>query len=285
VHADPPGQSGDAAIPEAGALPPGLARRLAAAGITDLADPVAAWRRLRAAEGRRTTGLDLYWLAAAPRGLAASGLPRDERLSLARSANPVLFPGFGVTPDSERPGEPVEIVPYDPDWPRRYAWWRDRLLAALGMVAVRAEHVGSTSVPGLAAKPIIDIQISVADVSDEARYAGPLETAGMRMRSRADAHRYFRPGHGQARDVHLHVCETGGTWERDHLLFRDYLRADPAARDAYVAAKRSAASTWRDDRWAYTEAKTDIILDILGQAERWARGTGWALRPPASPAP
>jgi len=264
------------------APPPDLRRRLVAAGISGAADPVAAWRLLRAAEGRRVTGIDLYRLAAAPRGLAADELPPAERASLAAAAMAVLYPGFGDLPDRARPREPVEIVPYDPGWPGRYLRWRERLVPALGPAAVRIEHVGSTAVPGLPAKPVIDIQLSVADIGDEARYAGPLQATGLLLRTRDDEHRFFHPAPDRPRDIHLHVCAAGGTWEREHPLFRDYLRVRPAARDAYHRAKLAAAATWRDDRFAYTEAKTAVILDILADAERWARATAWALRPPLS---
>lgn len=266
-------------VPEARSLPPHLARWLAAAGITGAEDPLAAWCRLREAEGRRVTGLDLYWLAARRRGLAAHELPRADRARLALSVMPLLAPGFVSVNDAERGREPVEVVPYDPDWTRRFATWRDRLAAALGPAAVRIEHVGSTSVPGLAAKPVIDIQISVPDVGDESRYVRPLEAAGMQMRSRDDVHRFFRPFPDQPRDAHLHLCEPGSDWEREHLLFRDYLRAHPAACERYHQGKSAAARTWRDDRWAYTEAKTGVILDILADAERWARDTTWSPSP------
>jgi GrpB-like predicted nucleotidyltransferase (UPF0157 family) len=79
--------------------------------------------------------------------------------------------------------------------------------------------------------------------------------------------------------VHVHVCQAGSTWERDHLLFRDYVRAHPAARDVYAQDKRDAVRTWADDRWAYTDAKTGMILDILDAAEQWAITTNWSLQP------
>ena len=136
-------------------------------------------------------------------------------------------------------------------------------------MAVRIEHVGSTSVPGLPAKPVIDIQVSVADVGFESMYVASLERVGLQLRSRDDVHRFFRPFAEQPRDVHVHVCETGSDWERDHVLFRDYLRVHPAARDDYAHAKRRAAELWRDDRLAYTDAKTDTVLRILEDAHRW----------------
>jgi GrpB-like predicted nucleotidyltransferase (UPF0157 family) len=71
------------------------------------------------------------------------------------------------------------------------------------------------------------------------------------------------------------VCNVGSTWEREHLLFRDYLRSHEKARDAYAETKRAAARVWREDRWGYTDAKSETILDILDSAEQWATQTGW----------
>jgi GrpB protein len=172
-----------------------LADRLAAAGVGDSAQPWAAWLQLRAAEGNRATVIDLYELVAAPRGLAAQELPPAERLSLARQAMSQTWPGFALTESSDRPTVPLVVTGYDPAWPQTYERWRQVVTAALGPAVPGIEHVGSTSVPGLAAKPIVDIQVSVADLSDEPRYV----------------------------PQHVHVCAAGGHWERDHLLFRDYL--------------------------------------------------------------
>jgi GrpB-like predicted nucleotidyltransferase (UPF0157 family) len=267
------------ADPAPGTLPPDLARRLAAAGVGDTSDPVAAWIKLRTAEGPRASGIDLYRLAARQRGVAVHELPRAGRAALAHAATPVLIPGYGPVAHRRRAPEPVHLVPSDPEWPRRFARWRDRIRAALGATALRAEHVGSTSVPGLAAKPVVDIQVSVADIADEARYAGQLESLGLQLGSRDDVHRYFSPPPERPRELHLHLCQAGSGWEREHLLFRDYLRTHPAAAGRYLAGKQAAAATWRDDRWAYTEAKTDVIVSILDDAERWAHATGWTLPP------
>ena len=84
----------------------------------------------------------------------------------------------------------------------------------------RVEHVGSTSVPGLAAKPVIDIQVSTADVAAEDLYSAPLERAGVQLRYRDNQHRFFRPFPGRSWDVHVHVCAAGSRWERRHLLVR-----------------------------------------------------------------
>jgi GrpB-like predicted nucleotidyltransferase (UPF0157 family) len=253
-----------------------LADRLAAAGIGDRGGPWAAWLQLRAAEGNRATVIDLYELVAAPRGLAAHELPPAERLSLARQAMAQTWPGFAVTEGSERPRVPLVVVDYDPAWPQTYARWRQRVAAALGPAVLGIDHVGSTSVPGLAAKPIVDIQVSVADLGDEPCYVPQLQAVGLVLRSRDELHRFFRPPAGQRHEVHVHVCAAGGRWERDHLLFRDFLRAHPAACLRYAEAKRASVRRWSDDGWAYTEAKTAVVLDILEQAKDWAAATGRA---------
>jgi GrpB-like predicted nucleotidyltransferase (UPF0157 family) len=243
-----------------------LQARLADAGVEAGADPVEAWRRLRAHEGARATVIDLYELVAAPRGLTAVQLAWDERVPLIRSVMRDVWPGFEQTAGSERRGELIRVVEYDAGWPLRFERWRRTLESALGDTAVRIEHVGSTSVPGLAAKPIVDVQVSVADLGDEAAYVPQLAESGLQLRSRDDLHRFFRPPPDHARDVHVHVCAAGSDWERDHLLFRDYLRAHPEVRERYASVKREAAHVWADDGWAYTDAKSEIILDLMEAA-------------------
>jgi GrpB-like predicted nucleotidyltransferase (UPF0157 family) len=243
-----------------------LDARLRAAGVADDASPAEAWRALRRHEGQSATVIDLYELVARERGLTAAELPLAERYELAQSAMPDIWPGFELTAASERPNDPVEVVDYDSRWPERFAEWERAIRAALGSTAIRVEHVGSTSVPGLAAKPVIDIQVSVADLADEDAYVPALEQLGLRLRSRDELHRYFRPPASRPRDVHVHVCESGSAWEAEHLLFRDYLRRDREARDAYARVKRQAAQDWADDRMADTDAKSEVILQILARA-------------------
>lgn len=242
-----------------------LDQRCSAAGIAPDADPVDAWRQLRTADGLAATIIDLYELAARRRGLKVDDLPAAERHALARSVMSDIWPGWNVTPGSERVGDVITIVDYDPAWPDRFAAWRQVLRAALGTTAVHIEHVGSTSVPGLAAKPIVDVQISVADVANEEAYAPELGAIGLQLRSRDTFHRYFRPFPERPRDIHVHVCQLGSEWEAEHLRFRDHLRAHPEARDAYAQAKRAAAALWADDGLAYTDAKTEVILNIITQ--------------------
>lgn len=248
-----------------------LERRLQAAGVAKTADPVDVWRGLRAVEGPRATIIDLYELAARPRGLRARDLPAAERHTLARTVMPDIWPEFDTTEGSDRAGDLITIVDYDPTWPERYQAWHRELRAALGTVAVRIEHVGSTSVRGLPAKPIIDVQISVDDLVNERSYVPPMERLGLQLRSRDAYHRYFRPFPGRPRDIHVHVCAAGSDWEAEHLRFRDYLRRHPDACDRYAAAKRAAAANWADDGIAYTDAKTDVILRILHSATEQAQ--------------
>jgi GrpB-like predicted nucleotidyltransferase (UPF0157 family) len=254
---------------------PTLSDRLLRAGVPPDGDPVTTWVRLHAIEGRRATVIDLYRLVSEPRGLQPYELPLEERRRLARAIAPTFWPGFQVTDGSER-YDPIKVVPYDKAWPARFEAWRKLISKALGRAALRIEHVGSTSVPDLPAKPIVDVQVSAADMSDEQSYVPHLERLGVQLRSRDDLHRYFRPFAGRPRDVHVHVCPAGSQWERAHLLFRDYLRANPAACEVYAKVKQEASGVWSDDGWAYTDAKSDVILDALQEAEQWASHTGWS---------
>jgi GrpB-like predicted nucleotidyltransferase (UPF0157 family) len=235
-------------------------------------DPVAAWMRLRETKGRRATVIDLYRLVAEPLRLQPHELPLGQRRALARSVIPVVWPGSEITDGSDR-HDPIEVVDYDPAWPDRFEQWRDRIAATIGPAAKRIEHVGSTSVPGLPAKPIIDVQVSVTDMTAQQTYVPALEQIGVQLRSRDTLHRYFRPFPGMPREVHVHVCDLGSEWEHEHLLFRDYLRAHPHDARAYAEAKREAVLIWADDGWAYTDAKTEAILNILDKAEPWALGS------------
>jgi len=176
-----------------------------------------------------------------------------------------------------RGGEPIDIVDYDPIWPARFEEMRARLAAALGVVAVRIDHVGSTAVPGLAAKPVVDIQVSVPDVDDEAAFRAPIEGEGFALRFIEPGHRYFRPPPGLPRLWQVHVCTVGSRWERDHLLFRDFLRAHSALADDYGQLKRRLAVGHRADRIAYTDAKGPFIEQVLRRADEWAAATGWRL--------
>ena len=147
----------------------------------------------------------------------------------------------------------IAVVPYDAAWPGMFAAERDRLTASLGEVAVRIDHVGSTAVAGLAAKPWIDIQVEVRRMLPRDAYRDPLLALGYVHHPDDDDHEFF-----DRRPYHVHVCAAGGDWARRHLAFRDLLRRSPAARAAYQSEKLRLAAE-HDDVLAYTEAKTPII--------------------------
>jgi GrpB-like predicted nucleotidyltransferase (UPF0157 family) len=224
---------------------------------------------MREERGEAVTVVDLYELVARSRGLRAEELDVDERMELAHRALHFIDPTFEIiegTGRAER--DPIELVPYDEAWPLRFEEWKARLLTALPRPPRRIEHIGSTSVPGLAAKPVIDILVGVDDLEDEAAYVPAIEGLGVQLRSRDADHRYFRPFSDRPRDVHIHVCTADGDWERPHFVFRDYLRGNPEARSAYLQAKQDAARRWRDDRVAYTEAKGAVIRRLTDEATR-----------------
>ena len=166
----------------------------------------------------------------------------------------------------------IVIVPYNPAWPARFAVERRRIVDALGAAARRVDHVGSTSVPGLDAKPVIDIDLSVQDPDDEPAYLPVLEQAGYHLRVRQPGHRMVRTA---ALDVHVHICAEGSEWERRHLLFRDWLRLDEPDRGAYAALKRDLARRDWLDMNAYAESKGTLIGEITARAEAWAKRTDW----------
>ncbi len=147
----------------------------------------------------------------------------------------------------------IAVVPYDAAWPGMFAAERDRLAAALGEVAVRIDHVGSTAVPGLAAKPWIDIQVAARRILPWDAYRDPLLALGYAHHPDDDDHEFF-----DRRPYHVHVCAAGGDWARRHIAFRDLLRRDATARAAYQSEKLRLAAEL-DDVHAYTEAKTPII--------------------------
>jgi GrpB-like predicted nucleotidyltransferase (UPF0157 family) len=233
------------------------------------------WAERRRSGDQTATLFDLYELVATARGVQPHELAADERAALSHRAMHVMQPGFEVAPGSDRDLDLIEIVAYDAKWPARFERWREKLAAAVGPTARRIDHFGSTSVPGMAAKPVIDIQVRVDDMTREELYVPQIEDLGVQLRSRDDDHRFFRPFAGNPRDVHIHVCNLGSEWARKDLLFAAYLRQDAAARAEYLRGKELAAARWGDDRIAYTEAKTEVIGAISGRAEEWALQTGW----------
>ena len=161
---------------------------------------------------------------------------------------------------------PIEIRDYDSDWPRLYEREEARIRSVLGEKVIRIEHVGSTSVPGLPAKPVIDIVLEVADSAHEAAYVPDLERAGYVLRIREPEwfeHRVFR---GPDTDVNVHVFSAGCEEVDRMLLFRDWLREHAADRELYAERKRELAG--RDWKYMqqYADAKTDVVEQIMTRA-------------------
>jgi GrpB-like predicted nucleotidyltransferase (UPF0157 family) len=157
----------------------------------------------------------------------------------------------------------IRLDDYDPAWPGLFEREAARIRGVLGDRVLRLEHVGSTSVPGLAAKPIIDILLVVADPADEAAYVAPLEQAGYRLRIREPAWHEHRLLKGPDTDINLHVYPPGSPEIGRNLRFRDHLRADPSDRGLYERSKRAlAAQDWTYVQ-QYADAKSDVVEEIL----------------------
>lgn len=160
----------------------------------------------------------------------------------------------------------IVIADYDAAWPRMFAAESAKIREALGERALLLEHVGSTSVHGLPAKPLIDILLVVADTTDEAAYVPTLEAAGYTLRIREPdwyQHRMFK---GAMPEVNLHVFNPDCEESARMLLMRDWLRANPADHDLYAGTKRElAAREWKYMQ-NYADAKSDIVREILARA-------------------
>jgi GrpB-like predicted nucleotidyltransferase (UPF0157 family) len=185
--------------------------------------------------------------------------------------------------------DPIEIVPYRAGWVDEFRALAQRLRDGLGDRALRIDHIGSTAVPGLPAKDVIDIQVTVAALEPIESIGDGLSRAGFVLkREIAEDHRppgedgpdadwrkvFAREGPGEKR-VHVHIREKGRRNQRYALLFRDYLRAHPQTAEAYARLKYQIAAFHRDDRDAYVEIKDPAVDLIALPAEEWAERTGW----------
>ena len=183
---------------------------------------------------------------------------------------------------------PIEITDANPEWPQRFADIGARLRLALGELALRIDHIGSTSVPGLGGKDIIDIQITVADLDDAA--LGPaVESAALAFRT--DIHTdHVPPGrslepeelrkrYAKASGINCHIRQVGRFNQRYALLCRDYLRTHPESAKAYETIKRHLASHFGDDVDAYYAIKDPMFDIIMEGAYAWATTTAWSPGP------
>jgi GrpB-like predicted nucleotidyltransferase (UPF0157 family) len=166
----------------------------------------------------------------------------------------------------------IEVVPYDPSWPAAFEAEAVRLRAALNALVLRLDHHGSTAVPGLAAKPIIDIQVSVATLQPLSAYSVPLEALGYVHVPHPDDSfcPFFHRPTGWPHSHHVHVVERGGREEQRTLAFRDYLRDHPRVAREYEELKRAIAAdmvaTGPEARERYAQAKADFVERVVARA-------------------
>ncbi len=165
--------------------------------------------------------------------------------------------------------EVIEIVPYDPIWPARYAQLAHDIAAALGGAMLHIDHVGSTAVPGLPAKPVIDIDVTVADSADEAAYVPALQAMGYVLTVREPSWHQHRCLQLASPRVNLHVFGPDCPENIRHKMFRDWLRDDAEDRDRYAQAK-SAAARGVDQVADYNQRKQAVLRDIYDRMFRAA---------------
>lgn len=158
----------------------------------------------------------------------------------------------------------IVIADYDSTWPRRFEHEQKRIRKALGATALRIEHIGSTAVPGLAAKPVIDVLVTVEDPDDESTLLPAFESAGFELRVREPGHRMFRTSR---RDIHVHIWANADPEVDRYLTFRDRLRRSREDCAAYDELKRDLATREWSDMNEYADAKTDLIAAIITRAE------------------
>jgi len=169
---------------------------------------------------------------------------------------------------------PVIIVDYDPRWPKFFEEEKANLVRVIGPMMVAIEHVGSTAVPGLAAKPIIDIMVGIQHISDAVWCIQPLKTLGYEYipdyEKSIPERRYFHKGNvhrsEQGSTHHLHMVELGSDFWSRQLLFRDYLRAHPDEAQRYADLKKTLAARFASNREGYTNAKTEFIQEIVAKS-------------------
>lgn len=171
----------------------------------------------------------------------------------------------------ERFDPAIRIVDHQQVWPTQALQEMARIKAELGPVALRLDHIGSTAVPGLAAKPILDLQLSVADLELVSRYRPALERLGYLFVPGTDQEglQFFARPASRPRTHHLHVCEADGPDARRHLAVRDFLRTHPAEVARYGALKRGLAAAEPQDRVAYIEGKAPFMTELERRALAW----------------
>ncbi|WP_324678268.1 GrpB family protein [Hymenobacter sp. GOD-10R] len=193
------------------------------------------------------------------------------------------------------PSRPVVLLPYQAEWADEFTATARRLQALVGAALLRVDHIGSTAVPGLVAKDVIDVQLTVVDLEHVLELTQPLTQAGFRLRADFDydvfhdlpVHSpelrkcYLREPVGERR-LHLHVREAGRFNTRYALLFRDYLRANSAACQEYGLLKRRAAAIFPNSIAGYLYLKEPVFHLLYQAAALWADQVGWQLEEPST---
>jgi GrpB-like predicted nucleotidyltransferase (UPF0157 family) len=162
--------------------------------------------------------------------------------------------------------EEVALVPYDPQWADQFEAEKQSISAALGDRVAAIHHIGSTAIPGLAAKPVIDIMLVVRQLADFVECIAPLQKLGYSFIDYPQNidRKFFRKG--EPRTHHLHIVAENNAELRDHLIFRDALRADTALRDEYAALKYDLATRFKTDRAHYSDSKTQFVRRVIESA-------------------
>ena len=172
-----------------------------------------------------------------------------------------------------RPDATVEVVPYDGSWPSRFEAERAGLLAAVGDLFVSVEHIGSTAVPGLVAKPTIDVLAVADDLGAVLDRLDALAAAGFEYRPRSfaddDRHLFFRKVRDGKRLCHLHVVHSSSPEVDDYRLFREYMRTNPDAAQRYAGLKLELAARFAGRRQSYVDAKEREVDRLMEDARRW----------------
>ncbi len=170
----------------------------------------------------------------------------------------------------------VRLVPYDPAWPAAYEREAQRLRRALGDRVLATAHIGSTAVPGMSAKPLLDLMAAIPTLDTVAELEPLLTALGYVFHPRdsiPDRH-FFIAGDSELRRVNLSLVEPDSAFWRDHLAFRDALRTQPETAANYARLKRELATIFPDDRLAYTDAKGEFVRRVLAARTRAGRGAG-----------
>lgn len=171
----------------------------------------------------------------------------------------------------------IVLAEYDPGWPEIFDGEKSRILAALGDLVVRVDHIGSTSVPGLAAKPVLDIQMEVPDVDAFVKAGGVVKMERLGFQHRAEylsllpfRHLFTRRDEPVI-DVNIHTVADGHPWAARHRLFRDYLRSNAMARGRYLAVKQQLAGREWPSVNDYAGAKSEVVIALEEEAMEVAR--------------